>query len=60
MIYLTSDNGRIGPFWWINAVTYPTELQNATYNGSTHNVWREGASGWDGIYFNGLKWWIVK
>ena len=46
MIYIDSMQGRIGPFWWMNAVTSKMELRNATYNGSLHYVWRPGFSGW--------------
>ena len=45
MIHITSESGRIGLFWWVNADTRKTELLNATYNGSQHFVWRQGASG---------------
>lgn len=46
MISITSDHGHIGPFWWVNSITTPIHLYDATYNGSHHIVWRQGASGW--------------
>ena len=45
MIYINSESGRIGSFWWVNADTRRLELISATYNGSHHFVWRQGASG---------------
>ena len=62
MIAINSDHGRIGPLWWVNAETSSFELHNATYNGSVHTVWREGACGWDG-WFNPqgrLIWRLVR
>ena len=60
MLEITSETGRIGPFWWVNAITSPSEMHNATYNGSVHTVWREGTAGWDGIYQGRLIWRIVR
>jgi hypothetical protein len=56
MIVISSDFGRIGPFWWINGRTCAFMLLNATYNGSEHLVWREGCSGWFFPRACELKW----
>jgi len=60
MIYMNSDSGRIGAFWWINASTAKTELHNATYNGSRHFVWREGLSGWGSPINKKFYWRVIK
>lgn len=60
MIHISSDQGRIGPFWWLNAVTTPMRMENATYNGSVHTVWREGAAGWDGLAQGRLLWKVIR
>jgi hypothetical protein len=58
--HIDSETGRIGPFWWVNAVCSPITMLNATYNGSVHVVWREGFAGWDGIAHGRLLWRIVR
>lgn len=61
MIDISSDSGRIGPFWWVNGVHSAIEMQNATYNGSRHRVWRPGICGFD-PWFNPktFQWRIIK
>lgn len=46
MLYVTSDSGRIGPFWWVNSCTTSIHVYNWIYAGSHHVVWRPGVSGW--------------
>lgn len=46
MIEITSDSGRIGPFWWVNADTRPRHLHDWVYAGSHHIAWRPGVSDW--------------
>jgi hypothetical protein len=58
MIYINSVGGRIGSFWWVNAETSPIVLIDATYKGSHHLVWRQGASGW-GVPST-FKWLSIK
>jgi hypothetical protein len=61
MIYVDSDMGRIGPFWWVNGIQCRMTLISATYNGSLHFVWRPGFWGWDGMYSpKTFKWLIIK
>ena len=60
MIYITSETGRIGPFWWLNAVTTPIKMSNAMYNGSVHNVWRPGVFSWKSPDQVKLRWLIIK
>jgi hypothetical protein len=47
MFDISSDWGRIGPFWWVNGVQSVIELQNAVWEGSIHHVWRPGICGID-------------
>ncbi len=44
-MYMNSDRGRIGPFWWINASNSPLELRDTLYAGSVCNVWLKGTCG---------------
>jgi hypothetical protein len=59
VIYADSEGGRIGRFWWVNAVTTPIEMYNATYNGSYHRVWRLGVTG-VGSKMPRLVWRLIK
>jgi hypothetical protein len=49
VIYIDSNQGRIGPFWWVNGIHSKIEMYNATYKGSVHYVWRPGVFGLDQI-----------
>jgi hypothetical protein len=60
MINITSEHGRIGPFWWLNAVTTPIKMSNATYNGSVHYVWRPGIFSWKSPMKEQLHWRVIK
>jgi len=60
MFDINSDSGRIGPFWWVNAVTSQIKLRNAVYNGSLHIVWRPGVSGWGNPLGKSFQWLIIK
>lgn len=59
MIYIDSEGGHIGSFWWVNAVTTPIKMHNATYNGSYHRVWRPGVTG-IGANMPRLVWRLIK
>ena len=59
MINIDSDMGRIGPLWWANGVHCEVELQNATYNGSVHYVWRPGIWGLDGVFTPKTFQWLL-
>ena len=56
--YINSVSGRIGSFWWVNADTRKSEMISATYNGSRHFVWRQGASGFG--FPGSFVWKIIK
>lgn len=58
MININDLGGNIGSFWWVNADTRKLELLNATYNGSRHFVWRQGASGFGNP--GSFLWRIIK
>ena len=61
MISIDSDSGRIGPFWWVNGIHCAIELQNATYNGSIHYVWRPGICGLEPWFVpKTFQWRIIK
>lgn len=60
IIDISSDYGRIGSFWWLNGCMSRIEMHNATYNGSVHNVWREGVSGWGSPFGKQFLWRLIK
>ena len=60
LFHIGSDGGHIGPFWWFNANTGKTIVQNATYNGSLHNCWRQGVCGWGSPTGKRFLWRIIK
>lgn len=55
-VTISSDHGRIGPFWWVNGVTSSSILRNAVYDGSVHTVWRPGVSGWGNPLGRTFRW----
>jgi hypothetical protein len=57
-------NGRIGPFWWYNAICYPFEVSGLcglASNPSRHLVWREGGCGLGSFVIHSpLRWRVLK
>lgn len=61
MLFIDSDAGRVGPFWWLNGVHSPIEMRDATYNGSLHHVWRPGICGLEPWFTpKTFQWRIIK
>jgi hypothetical protein len=59
-MYIDSDGGRVGSFWWVNAVTSKIELHSAAYNGSLHYVWRPGSAGFGDPSNHQFFWKIIE